>query len=84
MTDSATVSASSGGTGGTPPAIPGSEDNVCPAHLATALDPDRPGPTDLLSKAQYRRYRVVYDAHNGEPGEKHAAAWSAAVAERRE
>ena len=40
----------------------------------------RPGPTDLLSKAQYQRYRSTYEAHNGEPGEKHAAAWRAAVA----
>jgi len=45
------------------------------------LDPNRPGPTDLLTKAQYRRYRAVYDAHNGEPGEKHAAAWRAALAQ---
>jgi hypothetical protein len=49
------------------------------ARLA-ALDPSRPGPTDLLSKAQYQRYRSAYEAHNGEPGEKHAAAWRVAVA----
>ena len=54
--------------------------NLCPDRPASGLDPDRPGPTDLLTKAQYRRYRAVYDAHNGEPGEKHAAAWRAAVA----
>ena len=48
--------------------------------MVVRLDPDRPGPTDLLSKAQYRRYRAVYEAHNGEPGEKHAAAWRMAVA----
>jgi hypothetical protein len=45
-----------------------------------ALDPSRPGPTDLLSKAQYQRYRSAYETHRGEPGEKHADAWRAAVA----
>ena len=58
-----------------------SPDRGCAAGPRRALDPDRPGPTDLLSKAQYQKYRAVYDAHDGDPGEKHAAAWRAALAD---
>jgi hypothetical protein len=43
------------------------------------LDPKRPGPTDRLSKAQYRRYQHVYHAHDGTPNDKHETAWRAAV-----
>lgn len=73
------ISASLGGMGGQSPALSGDVGNVCASWLAAGLDPDRPGPTDLLSQDQYRRYRSVYEAHKGEPGEKHAAAWHAAV-----
>jgi len=44
------------------------------------LDPNRPGPTDLLNPEQYARYQVTYKAHEGEPTEKHSAAWRAALA----
>jgi len=43
------------------------------------LDPDRPGPIDLLTKEQLKRYYVVYAATSGCPSTKHAAAWKAAV-----
>jgi len=54
--------------------------NLYPDGLAKCgLDPNRPGPTDVLSKEQYRRYQVVYQAHGGEPMDKHKAAWRAAI-----
>lgn len=47
-------------------------------HLRS-LDPDCPGPTDLLSGEQYIHYQTAYAACRGEPGQKHAVAWRAAV-----
>ena len=47
-------------------------------HRTVVLDPDRPGPTDILTHDQPRRYQAAYRAHNGTPEEKHAAAWRAA------
>ena len=47
------------------------------------LDPDRPGPIELLAEEQRRRYRAVYSTTEGKPSEKHAAAWRAALTEGR-
>jgi hypothetical protein len=46
------------------------------------LDPDRPGPLDLLSKEQRGRYMAIYYSRSSgtPPSEKHARAWHAAVA----
>ena len=60
-------------------ADPETRGTVAPPLSHPALDPARPGPTDLLSKAQYVRYQSVYAAHDGQPSEKHAAAWRAAL-----
>jgi hypothetical protein len=44
------------------------------------LDPDRPGPLDVLSPDQFRRYRAARVAcGDGPPSDLHAAAWRAAV-----
>jgi len=47
------------------------------------LNPDRPGPTDLLTPEQYRRYLVLYYSLPAEtaPAEKHRRAWRAALAQ---
>jgi hypothetical protein len=46
------------------------------------LDADRPGPLDLLPKDCLPTYKAVYEAHHGEPSERHAAAWRVAVGGR--
>ena len=47
------------------------------------LDPNRAGPTDLLTPEQYRRYLVLYYSLPAEmaPAEKHGRAWRAALAQ---
>ena len=47
------------------------------------LNPDRPGPTDLLSPERYRAYLVTYYElpADMDPAEKHRRAWRAALTE---
>ena len=46
---------------------------------ARVLDPDRPGPIDLLSPEQRQEYQETYHALDGDPTEKHRVAWRRAV-----
>ncbi len=75
------VSMSLGGMGGTSPAISGDSRNVCPGRPPAVLDPDRPGPADLLNPEQYSKYKAIYITRPADmdPTEKHAHAWRAAL-----
>lgn len=55
--------------------------NVCPDCPAGRLDPDTPGPVDLLPKDRLPTYRAVYSTRPASmsPAEKHARAWRAAL-----
>ena len=55
--------------------------NVCPDRLAGRLDPDTPGPVDLLPKDRLPTYKAVYSTRPASmsPEEKHRRAWRAAV-----
>lgn len=48
---------------------------------AANLDPDTPGPTDVLTPEQYATYRAIYYSRPAgvSPAEKHARAWKAAL-----
>jgi hypothetical protein len=55
---------------------------VAPLQSASAgLDPDRPGPLDLLPKDRLATYKAVYYSRPASmsPSEKHARAWKAAL-----
>ena len=54
-----------------------------PVKFDTKLAPERPGPTDLLTPEQYKRYLGIYHTRSASmsPAEKHARAWRAALKE---
>ena len=47
-----------------------------------SLDPDRPGPIDLLTAEQRAVYDRVYRETQGPPANKHEKAWKMAVKEK--
>jgi hypothetical protein len=50
-------------------------------HTPNRLDPDRPGPVDLLNDEQRKKYMAIYQsrATSMSPDEKHRRAWRAAT-----